>query len=357
MKRLGGLWPRLIGFENLLAAYGRARRGKRHRTDCQTFALCLEENLFDLQRELAEGTYRPGAYRLFTVYERKPRLIAAAPFRDRVVHHAIMRCIEPPIDRRFIHDSYACRPGKGVHAAVDRYQQWARRYAYVLKLDISRYFPSIDRLLLKESLRRYLKDRPVLGLLDRIIDQGPPVDEPYAPFPGDDLLTPLERPRGIPIGNLTSQFFANLYLDRFDHWLLEEVRVAAYLRYVDDLYIMGDDAAALWAVREAIREYLAGLRLHLHPLKARVHRTSEAVEVLGYRVSRERRWLRNDNGYRFQRRFHRLLVRYRAGRLDWPGLMDRVQPWIGHARHAETAGLRLKLFGPVVFYRDGWYIL
>lgn len=357
MKRLGGVWPRLSGFENLLGAYHCARLGKRSRPDVQDFALTLEANLFALQDELQADTYRPGAYRLFTIYERKPRLIAAAPFRDRVVHHALMRCIEPTIDRRFIHDSYACRVGKGVHAAIDRYQAWARRYAYVLKLDISRYFPSIDHRLLKEALRCHLKDQRALTLLDRIIDGAPPGRESQVPFAGDDLLTPLERPRGIPIGNLTSQFFANLYLDRFDHWLLDERRVPAYLRYVDDLYILGDDLAELWATRAACAEYLAGLRLRLHPIKARVHRTSEAVDVLGVRVSRERRWLRNDNGYRFRRRFHQLLRLYHERRLDWIDVYQGIQGWIGHARHAETRGLRLKIFGPVAFDPEGWYIV
>ncbi|EGV16237.1 RNA-directed DNA polymerase [Thiocapsa marina] len=245
---------------------------------------------------------------------------------------------------------------ENLHAAVDRYQGWARRYAYVLKLDISRYFPSIDHRLLKEALRRHLKDARTLSLLDAMIDGSPPAAEPPAYFADDDLLTPLERPRGIPIGNLTSQFFANLYLDRFDHGLLDTRKVPAYMRYVDDLYLLGDDLAALWELRDACAADLAGERLRLHPRKVRVHRTSEAVDVLGYRVSRTRRWLRNDNGYRFRRRFRRLLGLYRAGRLGWADLMPGIQSWIGHARHAETAGLRESIFGPVAFDRDGWYI-
>lgn len=126
-----------------------------------------------LRRELERGTYEPGPYRLFKIYERKPRVIAAAPFRDRVVHHAVMNLIEPPLDRGFIADSYACRQGKGVHAAVDRYQAWARRYTYALKLDVAQYFPSIDHALLKAKLRHRIKDPRVLALLDRIIDTSP----------------------------------------------------------------------------------------------------------------------------------------------------------------------------------------
>ena len=143
MKRLGKLWPQVAAFENLLLAFRKARRGKARSPEVASFGLNLEPELLRLQMELKSGDYWPGEYCLFTIYERKPRLIAAAPFRDRVVHHAIMNVLEPLLDRTFIHDSYACRKGKGVHIAVDRYQQWARRYAYVLQMDVSKYFPTI----------------------------------------------------------------------------------------------------------------------------------------------------------------------------------------------------------------------
>jgi RNA-directed DNA polymerase len=143
MKRLGGVWQQLVSFENLLLAYRKARRGKSRRPSVAGFECNLEKELLQLQRELQSGEYLPGDYRLFTLYERKPRQISAAPFRDRVVHHAIMNVIEPRIDSSFIDDSYACRHGKGTHAAVDKYQQWAHRYRYVLKMDIARYFPKI----------------------------------------------------------------------------------------------------------------------------------------------------------------------------------------------------------------------
>ena len=225
MKRLRNLYSRVTAFDNLLLAYRKARRGKGRSMDVADFALDLESNLFRLEHELKSGCYLPGRYRLFTLYERKPRLIAAAPFRDRVVHHAVMNVIEPPLDRRFIHDSYACRKGKGVHAAVTRYQGWARNNAYAMKLDVRQYFPSIDHQILKEKLARCIKDPDVLDLLARIIDAGPAdrSTQTYY-FPGDDLLTPLERRRGIPIGNLTSQFFANLYLDSLDHHIKERLR-------------------------------------------------------------------------------------------------------------------------------------
>src|SRR5262245_6282491 len=212
MKRLGGIWPKLVSFENLLLAYRKARPAKRSRPGVAEFGLGLEKELIDLQRELGTGEYQPGEYRLFTIYDRKPRVIAAAPFRDRVVHHAVMNLIEPALDRTFISDSYACRRGKGVHAAVDRYQTWAQTYRYVLKMDVQQYFPSIDHEFLKAKLRRHINDRETVQLLNRIIDGSPTLNYEPQYFPGDDLFAPFQRRKGIPIGNLTSQFFANLYL-------------------------------------------------------------------------------------------------------------------------------------------------
>ncbi len=349
MKRLGGIWSQLVSFENLLSGYRRARRGKGRSPAVAAFALNLETELLKLQRELEAGDYRPGRYRLFRIYERKPRVIAAAPFRDRVVHHAIMNLIEPPLDRTFIFDSYACRLGKGTHAAVARYQAWARRYAYVLK--IAQYFPSIDHDILKDKLRRRIKDNRTLALLDRIIDGSPLSEMPLVYFPGDDLFTPLERRAGIPIGNLTSQFFANLYLDDLDHYIKEVLGIRAYLRYVDDMVILSDDKAWLSEIRAAVRERLAAERLRLHPRKAHVSQVADGLNLLGYLVYPHRRRLRDDNGHRFARRLRRLARAYANGQMSWKDINASVQSWIGHARHADTEGLRNSILPKVVFQR------
>ena len=337
--------------DNLFEAFRKARKGKRRRPDVAQFSLDLEQELCALQGELAGGGYMPGAYRQFTVYERKPRLISVAPFRDRVVHHAVMNVLEPLLDKRFIRDTYACRKDKGVHRAVDRYQQFAKNNAYVLKLDIARYFPSIDRDILKQQLARRIKDKAVLSLLYRIIDNGPESREAAQFFPGDDLVGVSERRRGLPIGNLTSQFFANLYLDGFDHWLKEVKRVKGYLRYVDDMYLLGNDKQRLWALRDAVAEQLQGLRLVLRADKTQIYRATERVDVLGYRVSPWRRWLRNDNGFRFGRRLRHMSRLYRDGQTGWLTVNASVQSWIGHARHAETDALRATIFNQVSFNR------
>jgi RNA-directed DNA polymerase len=351
MKLIDGIWETLTSVENLLYAYRKARRGKRSKRGVAEFGLNLERELLALQRALRGGTYRPGEYRLFTIYERKPRLIAAAPFRDRVVHHAVMQMIEPRLDRTFISDSYACRVGKGVHAAVDRYQAWAQTYRYVLKMDIQQYFPSMDHALLKEKLRRRIKDTQVLDLLDRIIESSPQRTTALHYFLGDDLLTPLDRRTGIPIGNLTSQFFANLYLDDFDQYVKQELKVRPYLRYVDDMVVLDDDKGRLDEIRAAVRERLASNRLRLHPRKANISPVADGLNLLGYVIYPARRRLRSDNGHRFVRKLRNMVEAYRVGRVEWAHIVSSLQSWIGHAQHADTEGLRRAIFSQAVFIR------
>jgi hypothetical protein len=262
-----------------------------------------------------------------------------------------MNVIESPIDRTFIADSYACRCGKGVHAAVDRYQAWAQTYRYVLKMDVRQYFPSIDHVLLKEKLRWRIKDPRVLDLLDRIIDGSPHSMHESVYFPGDDLFAPIARRAGIPIGNLTSQFFANLYLDELDHHIKQVLRVRPYLRYVDDMVVLDQDKTRLADIRAAVRERLAADRLRLHPHKAQVTRTADGLNLLGYVVFPDRRRLRNDNGHRFARRFRRMARAYGTGRLEWAKVAASVQSWIGHAKHADTEGLRRAIFSRASFIR------
>ena len=213
-------------------------------------------------------------------------------------------------------------------------------------MDIARYFPSIDHGLLKEKLRRCVKDREVLALLDRIIDFSPPSpdDAPLVYFPGDDLFTPLERRVGIPIGNLTSQFFANLYLDAFDHFMKERLGVEAYLRYVDDMVILDEDKARLSELHGQAGERLGQERLRLHPHKAHIVPVRCGLDLLGYRVFAGHRRLRNDNGWRFVRKLRGFAAAYAERRLDWADFDPAVQSWIGHASHADTWGLRKRIF-------------
>ncbi|NGZ12019.1 MAG: RNA-dependent DNA polymerase [Nitrospira sp. LK70] len=263
----------------------------------------------------------------------------------------MMQVIEPLFDRTFLSDSYACRKGKGVHDAVDRYQAWTQNYRYVLKMDIQQYFPSIDHELPKEKLRRRIKDAQVLDLLDRIIDGSPRGTTIHNYFPGDDLFAPFERPVGIPIGNLTSQFFANLYLDDLDQYIKQSLHVRPYLRYVDDMVVLDHGKARLAEIRAAVRERLAIDRLQLHPHKAQVSPVADGLNLLGYVVYPSRRRLRSDNGHRFARRVRRMAQIYRTGRLEWTKVRASIQSWMGHAQHADTDGLRRAIFSQAVFTR------
>jgi RNA-directed DNA polymerase len=210
VKTYRNLYPQVYDFENLYLAYRKARRGKRSKPGAAAFERIQEDELLALQDELKNQTYQPGKYHSFYIHDPKTRLISAAPFRDRVVHHALVNILEPIWEPKFIYDCYANRVGKGTHRAVDRCQYFARRYRYCLQCDVKQFFPSVDHTILRSVLAHPLRDEQVLWLCDRILASGVGVlSEAYdmAYFHGDDLFSPL-RPRGLPIGNLTSQFWA-----------------------------------------------------------------------------------------------------------------------------------------------------
>ena len=227
---LSDLWPRLTSFVSLHAAALSAQRGKRYRPGVLSFNARLEANLFRLQHELQSFTYTPGPYRQFEIRDPKRRLISAAPYRDRVVHHALCAAIVPPLERRFIATTYANRQGFGSHKALRRFVAECARHRWVFSADIRLYFPSIDLTILREQLAERISCPGTLWLLDRILANGATHGHALDAFPGDTLFTPLERPRGLPIGNLTSQFLANLHLDALDHRLAAIPGIGAYLR-------------------------------------------------------------------------------------------------------------------------------
>lgn len=339
MKRHRDLWPTVVDFGNLLRAARQAEAGKRYRPDVARFNLELEANLLDLQQELQDGSYRPGAYRTWTIYERKPRLICAAPYRDRVVHHALCNVIEPLFERSFIHDSYACRQGKGTHASMRRVKEFAGRFRYVLQLDVRHYFPSIDQGILRERLQRRVADARVMDLVAQILGTYES-DEPLLLFPGDDLVTAAERRRGLPVGNQTSQFFANVYLDGFDHFVKETLRCHGYVRYVDDLVLFAADKATLWLWLDEVETFLTGLRLRLHPSRRRVAPTSEGIPWVGYQVFPTRVRLRPDNPHEHRRRFRGVVREVRAGWRTRAEAEHRWAGWQGHADQGDTKELQ-----------------
>ena len=346
-KTYNNLYPEIYSFENLHAAYLRARRGKRDRIEVQRFELDLEGNLIQLQNELIWGQYRTGVYRKFIVTEPKERIVAALPFRDRVVQHAIVGVIEPIWERRFIADSYACRPGKGTHKGADRAQAMLRKvkrehgHVFVLKADISKFFYSIDHGVIKTLARRRIACKRTLSLIDNIIDS--------TASPGDP------NPVGLPIGNLTSQLFANIYLHELDEFVKHGLREKLYMRYMDDFCVVHHDKDHLHRVRAKIEQFLwSRLRLKTNA-KTQVFpvgvRHGRAMDFLGYRIWTTHRRIRKSSISRISRTLRKMRRLYSQGKVSMEKIGESVKSWIAHASHAESFGLRNKLLGSFVFTR------
>lgn len=333
MKTYKNLFHKIIAFGNLLLAAHKAAQGKREQPNVLHFFHRLEDNLLGLQHELIHRSYQPGAYATFQIYKPKPRMISAAPFRDRVVHHALINVIGPLFERRFIFDSYANRIGKGTHRAIRRYQRFLREFAYVLKCDLRKYFPSLDHEILKMLLRRAIADAQTLWLIDLIIDSSNPQEFVLDYFPGDDLFAPVEHRKGLPIGNLTSQFFANVYLDPLDHFIKETLRCLAYLRYVDDFVLFADSKAQLHLWLGQIALFLEDFRLKLNLEHCYIYPSRVGRRFLGQRVFRTHRLLLAENVRGFKQR-------QRLWQKSPPeNLPQRLASWQGHAEQADTFGL------------------
>jgi len=340
MKRHKHLWERICSFENIAAAAREAMMGKRRKAAGARFFACWEREAVRLERELREGRYRPGAYRYFPITDPKPRVVAAAPFRDRVVHHALVRVIEPLFEPRFIEDSYACRKGKGTHAGMRRALEFAKRFSWAIKCDIRRYFPSIDHRILRGQIGRVIGDPEALRLIEIILESH--VERTETRWPeGGDLFDAEQCAVGLPIGNLTSQFFANIYLNGFDHFVKQNLRARGYLRYVDDFLIFGSSRAEVRERGEAAREHLRGLRLEIHPDKYRSVRCADGVDFCGFVVRADGRVKLRESGVRrFKRRYRKLRWEAKHGRVPMADVTRTVRAWVAHAEHAQSWRLR-----------------
>jgi RNA-directed DNA polymerase len=316
MRRVGSLFEKICSWENLELAARRVRKRKRYRIYAENFELRRESVLRRLRQELLNETWRPSTCRTFTIHDPKERLICAPSYPDRIVHHALCNIIGPVIERTLVDQSYSCRVGKGTGVARSECKASVAKYSHVLKLDVRKYFPSIDHALLKSKLCRLIKCAPTLRLIARIIDAWRDNDTQPQWFVGDDLLTPVERPHGLPIGSLTSQLFANLYLSRIDHLVLEKLRPSGYARYTDDLLLFSDDKRFLAEVRERLVAELRNERLMPHPTKCRVHACREGVPFLGFRYWPHRVRVLRDNRLRFEKRMHAFKRRILRGRAD-----------------------------------------
>jgi RNA-directed DNA polymerase len=325
VRRVGGLWLKVASFDALLAAAKRAASGKRTARSAARFLERAEVEALALERELLSGTWRPGRGSSFEITDPKPRTITAVPFRDQVVHHALMAALEPVFERRMIFDSYACRTGKGTHRALSRARHFVRRFAYFLKMDVASFFPSTPHASVMEALSRVVKDRDVLALCATIL-RGPPGEE---------------SDRGLPIGSLTSQWFANLLLDRLDHHVKETMRIPGYLRYMDDFVLFADERARLHEARADVEAYLASpLGLRAKPKATLLAPTSQGLPFLGWLVFRGLTRVRPANLRRFRWRLRQRRWEVARGLRSAESYRQGVASVYEMLRHGSTLALR-----------------
>lgn len=339
MKTYKNLYPEICSFANIHRAYLKARQGKRYKNDVLKFSAQLEDNLIGIHNHLLWKSYRPSPYRYFTIHEPKERLIAALPFVDRVAQHALCNIIEPIHDRSMISDSYACRIGKGVQAGVNRTTQFLRdthnRWGkvYCLKADVRKFFPSIDHATLKRIVRRRISCPDTLSLIDVIIDS-----------PGDNT--------GLPIGSLTSQIWANVYLDQLDHFIKERLRVQYYVRYMDDFIILCDDKDALRRILQDVTGYIENqLHLKLNKKTQIFPLATRNIDFLGYRMWPTHRLLRKNNVKQTRRKFTKFSRLYGQREMNLSDIHPSIMSWLGHANHANTYHLRSKMLSALIFSR------
>ncbi|KLU66775.1 reverse transcriptase (RNA-dependent DNA polymerase) [Desulfosporosinus acididurans] len=356
MHKIRGLYEKIYDFENLHQAYLEARKGKRYRIEVMKFTNHLEENLIQIQNELIWKTYEVGKYREFFVNEPKKRLIMALPFKDRVVQWAIYQVLNPYFEKGFIQDSYACRVDKGTHRAVNRLQYWLRymhrRHSqfYALKLDISKYFYRVDHNVLMAILRRRIGDEDLLWLLETIAR----CEHTKFGVPLGDHQFESDRVGGVgmPIGNLTSQMFANLYLNELDQYAKQTLHVKFYLRYMDDIVVLHGNKKYLWALKEQIDEFVVH-QLHLQlNNKTMVRSVSQGIEFVGFRVWPTHKKLRKKSALKMKRRLRYLQRSYARGEIGMQEVNNSVQSYLGILKHCNSHNLKTKLLRSLTFVRD-----
>ncbi|MGH2613300.1 MAG: reverse transcriptase domain-containing protein, partial [Rhabdochlamydiaceae bacterium] len=330
-----GLFEQIIAKENLFAAWREFQVGKMRKTDVAAFAEKFEYHLVDLYHDLEGSSYRHGAYTRFTIQDPKFRKIAKASVRDRVLHHAICRILMPIYDKKFIFDSYSSRKEKGTHRATERFQRFAWRLSrnntrpvWILKCDIRKFFESVDHNILLDLCRTTVDDERVLSLLANIIRS-----------------FSAQSGCGIPLGNLTSQLFANVYLNELDQYVKRELRCKNYIRYTDDFVLLSSSRAELENMLPRIRTFLQEeLHLELHPHKVEFRRWHQGVDFLGYNLFPHFQIVRTKTKRRIMRKLQQRLGDAREGKIEMENFNQIKQSYLGVLSHGRSKGLRRSIF-------------
>jgi retron-type reverse transcriptase len=300
-KRIGYLYEKIYDWSNLLNAYHKAGRSKKERPDVLGFEFDLENQLVLIQRDLKAQAYRFEGYHKFNIYEPKERTIHCAPFRDRVVHHAISNILNPILDRSMIPDTYACRNNKGLHRALKRAFYFYRNSRYCYKFDVRKFFYTIDHEILMRKVSGKIKDPKLLNLLRELLNTYDSGIDYYFRFEQDDLID-MMRNRGLPIGNLTSQIFGNFFLSDLDHFIKEDLRQRSYIRYMDDALVFAENLEELKTAKSKITNKLAEDRLFIHPDKNIISNVKRGINFLGFRFFQDQIRLQNKNLVRFKKK-------------------------------------------------------
>ncbi|MCX6760369.1 MAG: reverse transcriptase/maturase family protein [Candidatus Nealsonbacteria bacterium] len=261
----------IVSVDNLLLAWQEFIRGKRNKKDVQSFSFNLMDNILSLHYDLKNSKYKHGGYECFKMNDPKPRIIHKASVRDRLLHHAVYRILYPFFDKTFISDSFSCRNNKGTHKAINRFREYAyivsknnTKTCWVLKCDIRKFFASVRRDILINILKEHILDEDIINLLKEII----------LSF----------EPNGLPLGNLTSQLFANVYMDEFDQFIKRDIKVSYYIRYADDFVILSENESYLKDMIKPISKFLNNeLKLILHPKKIFIETISSGIDFLGWK--------------------------------------------------------------------------
>lgn len=324
MKRENNLISLIIDPDNLRLAFWKARKAKDGKMEVANFRKSLDENLLLLRNEILTGDIRIGEYHYFTIFDPKERKICAAPFRERVVHHALMNVCHANFEKYQIFDSYASRLGKGTYAALERASVFQGKYKWFLKLDVRKYYDSIDHKILKSMLVNRFKDKALLQIFFNIIDS-------FQTTSG----------KGLPIGNLTSQYFANHYLAIADHYIKEKLQSLAYVRYMDDMVIWANDKDMLLATGNAFQVFIESqLSLHLKPFC--LNSTDKGLPFLGYLVFPEKVSLNQRSRKRFKAKLKYYTQKLNHDDLNQKAYQSHILPLIAFVKHADTFGLRMK---------------
>ena len=350
MKTYKNLYTKLCSPENLELAFKKARKRKTKKWYVIEFEKNLSSELEKLRHELETGTYNPKPLQRFIIKDPKTRVIHASKFRDRVVYHALVNILEPIYEKIFIYDSYAGRLRKGAHNAITRFDRFKRKASkngkqvrnaqnnnqiqgYALKADIRHYFEAVNHQILIRIIKRKITDEKVIRLIQKILSN----------------FDTKVKGRGMPLGNLTSQFFANVYLNELDYFVKHELKAKYYIRYVDDFVVLHEDKNTLRHCQNKINAYLKTLKLELHTDKSKIMPLRNGLTFLGYRIFYHYKLLRRSNLRKFQKSSERKpqMSKIGGGRYSYEAIHESLQGWSGYAQWANTYNLRKAMAGGI----------